>query len=197
MLIGIFLFAAIVGLGAPATEPSGDVDEAQIERFIAAMPDSDRLRGTEPSPNPADLARLQALNPSRSETVRRILETQARCEAATSAAWTRAALGAVARRMGRDKVDRLIRFYSGPDFLAFSAIQERSGRGEAPSESDQHTIESIMRNYPLMEMAELIQAPEIATSDGMNMLEQVERCISERNAAFDQAGVRQTSAEGN
>jgi hypothetical protein len=197
-LIGTWFLAAFLAIGIRSNAlEDAPVDEAQIERLLEALPYSEQLRDSDAAPDPEELARLQALNPGRHETVRQLLETQRRCEVTIQLASTRAAFQEVGRRLGRTKVDRLIQFYSGPDFHTLTAIDERSDRGEGRTEPDLATIARIMRDYPLMEMAELIQSPEVVAAGGPNMFERFEGCLLERNAAFDQTGLRQTPDERN
>jgi hypothetical protein len=191
--IRIFLFATALALGVPGSRSDAPAtDDAQIDRLLAVIPYSDRLNVANTPPNPEHLAYLQSLNPGRPE-VRQLLQMRARCESTTMLAWTREAFRAVGRRLGSAKVERLIQFYSGPDFRALAAINERTDRGEAPTEADLATIDRIMRDYPLTAMAELVQTPDLIGAGEPNVLERVERCLAESNAAFARAGLRVTA----
>jgi hypothetical protein len=195
-LVKPWIFAALIVFAIRAHAAEVDpATEAQIDRLVDASPYSESLRIAEASPHPEDLARLQALNPGRTDEVRHLLETQSRCEASVLLASTRDAMREVGRRLGRAKIELLIQFYSGPDYVALTAINERSDAGEAPSDADIATIDRIMRDYPLMEMAEIVTSLGLWTPGEPNLLERFERCLTDRNAGFERAGLRQASAE--
>ena len=175
-------------LAAMQMQVEAPPDAAQIDRLLEVLPYSERHR--DPAPDPQLLADVQALNPGRAEEVRQLLESQRRCESAVLRENTRNTIGELGRRLGRAKIDRLIDFYSGPDFQAFVAIQDRADRGEPSSEADLATMDRIMTDYPVLEMAELLTSGELTAVDAPDLLNSFERCLHDRNSAFDQAGLR-------
>ena len=182
------LLVIAASLSATIQAAPDPADEAQIDRLLEVVPHSRADR--ERAPDPQHLADVEALNPGRGEEVRQLLEAEARCESTVVGSSLRNAFREMGRRLGRAKIDRLIAFYSGVDFRTFTSIEDRSGRGEPISTADRETMERIMRDYPLIEMASLLTSGELMPSGTPNMFESFEQCLIDTNAAFARAGLR-------
>src|SRR5262245_39921410 len=116
----------LAGLFAVAAEPTpGPASEAVVDRFIAVLPDTQRLARVDRSADAAELERLSQLNPGREADVRRLLEDQAGCAGAARNGEMNRTLRAVARQLGDEKVLRMIRFYEGGDMPIFGRLVEK------------------------------------------------------------------------
>ena len=179
-------------LAAETPTASGDqpqVSEATIERFLAALPNADRLEAGEPAADPAELERLGALNPGRIDEIRPVLERFEACTAPISRAGTRRVLRSIARQLGEEKVAQLIAFYEGEDFVRLDALMARTGQGATASAEEQAEMEQIMAAYPLNEFMQALQPSNPLFWQDESMAEII-ACHERRDQALERLGVR-------
>ncbi|HEX8307148.1 MAG TPA: hypothetical protein VF645_01860 [Allosphingosinicella sp.] len=163
--------------------------EALVDRFIAVLPDRDSM-APPAEIDPAELARLAALNPGKEAQVRSVLKSNLACTGPAITAGSRRMLGTIARNLGEARVRKLIGFYAGPDYAAFGALAERMGASAKPSAEDSAAMAKYMGTYPLQAFHEqLSRAEEIVAADPGFMSAAV-RCASEQIEALEAAGLK-------
>lgn len=171
----------------PAQAPAGD---QLTDRLIAALPDGDRLGAIEDQADPAELGRLEALNPGQTEAIRPVLEAYAVCESTMRGAMTRRAFERLAAELGEAKVERLIAFYRDEDPGTFVGLAQRLEQGEALSEGERAEHDRIAAAYPIREFVDLMQTSLMAYMMEELTLAELGRCEAERSAALDRLGLR-------
>ena len=181
---GAFLLAFAAPAGAA---PAG---EALIDRFMAVIPDAQRLNQVDRTPSPDELAHLNSLNPGRDGDFGPILAEHKACESVASNAATESLLRGIARRFDEAKLGRLIQFYEGEDFRNFDALMRRSNGGATPSDADRAELERIMAAYPLMEYHEGFQAAYFTLFEDPTFITALDRCSETKRAAFARLGLR-------
>jgi hypothetical protein len=193
MTLPLMLAALLAASTEPATSAPPPT-EAQIERFIAALPDSDRLDQVDRTADPRELERLGALNPDRADAIRPVLEEFAGCTGPVENRLYVHMLRVVARTLGAEKLDRLVTFYEREDIAALDPIINRASSGATLSPAEQAEVERIMAAYPLADFAAEMMSFNPDFFDDALMAEMT-RCEQARDASFARLGVRLLSDE--
>jgi hypothetical protein len=182
----LFLLAAPAGAQAPA----GEVPEALVDQFFAALPHPDEWKA-HTGPNPTEVARIAALNPGREAEVRALLTDHARCFDPVAEAATRRGLRTIARRLGPDKLRQLIALYGSEEFRRFDSLGTRKEKGETISPAEEKEGERFLADHPVaIEFALAVQnGGSILTSDEVFMKD-AQACAEVTRAAFDKAKLR-------
>lgn len=180
-----FLVAALVAGGVGAARP---VDSAQVERLMAALPES-ATKAVDAADEASQLARLVALNPGRGDEIKAILDAEYECGAAEDRRAVRAVLRAVAAELGPEKIERLISFYGSPHYPALRALAHRAGRGERLSAEERSELDRAEVAYPLREF-ELTRHAKIKALVAAGGGPDYRRCANDGDAALAQAGLR-------
>ena len=188
-ILPMLLAASIAAESPTASDGQPPVSEATIERFLAVLPDADRLEAGEPTADPAELESLGALNPGRIEEIRPVLERFEACTAPISRAGTLRIMRSIAGQLGEEKVARLIAFYEGEDFVRLDALMTRTGNGTTASAEEQAEIDRIMGAYPLGEFMQAMQPSNPLFWQDESMAEII-ACHEERDQALERLGVR-------
>jgi len=175
-------FSLQPGFAQPAPAP-----DALVERLLTVLPDANLLTGTNvPPPDPAEVSRLNGLNPGHEAEIMAALQAYQNCLTPVVAAATGRGLRHLIRGLGEAKVSRLIQFYQGDDYRALAAIHAR----QAGSESDRRETARILATYPLAEFAQLIpQLQQTAMQDDA-FLAGATRCSLAKRDTFQQQGIR-------
>jgi hypothetical protein len=175
----------LAALLATATDPVSPPSEAQVERFMAVLPDVEALGQVDRTADPVELERLVSLNPGRDADIRPVLETFAACQSPIHNAMSLTGLRMIARRLGSAGLERLTAFYQSEDLDRLEALTARLQAGEAPGEAEQAEMERIFAAYPLREFQALMQnvMTELVPTQ-TEALAALDRCDDERDAAF-------------
>jgi hypothetical protein len=180
--------AALFLLQAQAAEPAPS--QALIERFIAALPDQDAFSAGAQQVDPAELARLAALNPGKEAQVGAILKSNLACTGPAIASGSRRMLATIARNLGGARVEKLISFYGGPDYAAFGALAARMEGQPKPGAADSAAMAKYMETYPLQAFHDQLgRAGEIIAADP-GFMESAMKCASEQVEAMEKAGLK-------
>jgi hypothetical protein len=142
----------------PAAPPPAEPSPALVDRFIAAIPEAQRLGLDGRSNDEAEARMLITINPARAAEIRRIADTHAACAAPLLARTTENGLRWLALRLGDGPLTRIIQFHESGDALFLGELEERSRGGEAPNATDQARVERIFAEYPLRDYFEAIEA---------------------------------------
>jgi hypothetical protein len=170
---------------APESAPS----EALIERFIASIPDRDEIDKPQEI-DPAELKQLVALNPGKEAQVRSILKANLACTGPAITAGSLRMLRTVARNLGSAKVEKLVRFYEGPDYAAFEALGVRMEKAAVPTAEDKAAMAKLMATYPLQAFLEQMdRAGDIIAADEGFMTAAM-NCASQQVDALTAAGLK-------
>jgi hypothetical protein len=186
-------FAALLALQAPAAvaqAADSAPSQALVDRFIAAIPDRAAIETAGGEIDPGELSRLAALNPGKEAKVRAILQANLACTNPEIVAGSLRMLRTVARNLGGDKVQKLVSFYEGPDYAAFSALAARMEGKAKPSAEDSAAMARLMGAYPLQDFhAQLSRAEEIIAADQQFMTAAM-KCAGEQVEAMEKAGLK-------
>lgn len=189
----LFAAAALFALAPPAfaQAPEAAPSEALIDRFIAALPDrGDTFSAEKQEIDPAELARLAALNPGKEAKVRSILVSNLACTAPEVEAGSLRMLRTVARNLGAARVEKLVSFYAGPDYAALGALAARMQGKAKPSAEDSAAMAKLMGTYPLQAFhQQLDRAGEIMAADPGFMTGAM-KCAAEQVDALTAAGLK-------
>lgn len=186
-LAALFVLQPQPGLAqAPAAAPA----EALVERFIAVLPDRDAISAAGGEIDAAELSRLAALNPGKEAQVRAVLEANLACTGPAITAGSLRMLRTVARNLGEARVQKLVSFYAGPDYAAFTALAARMDGKASPDPADSAAMAKLMGTYPLQAFhEELSRAEEIIAADPGFMSAAME-CAAEQMEALEAAGLK-------
>jgi hypothetical protein len=188
-LLSIAAAALLLSQPASAQAPQAAPSAALVDQFIAALPDRDEISAPGEI-DPAELARLAALNPGKEAQVRTVLKANLACTGPATTAGSRRMLATIARNLGESKVRKLIAFYGGPAYAAFGALAARMGAVEKPSAEDSAAMAKLMGTYPLQAFHEqLSRAEEIISADPGFMSDAME-CASQQVEALEAAGLK-------
>ena len=190
----MILAASVAALLAVQTAPPGEVspptvDEALIDRFIAALPGSGS-RAVDRTPDPEELERLGSLNPGQEAGIRAVLADHRACESTTLNVATERLLRDIARRLGAAKVGRLIDLYEGDDLARVDALSARIGRGETLSEADSAALDALVADYPIVEFGQQFQSIGWTLTAEEGFLSSMDRCAADKAAALASRGLR-------
>lgn len=189
LLFAIALFA-LHGPAAAAEPAKGAPSEALVDRFIAAIPDREALTAAEGEIDAGELERLTALNPGKEAQLRKILESNLACTGPAITAGTMRMLRTLARDLGEEKLKKLVGFYEGPDYAAFSALALRMESGAAPSAGDKAAMAKFMAAYPLQDFMDgMNRAGQIIAGDEVFMTAAMD-CAEKQMAALEGAGLK-------
>ena len=191
-----FVIAAAAALllfqsqSAPAQAPGPAPSEALVERFLAVLPDRDQIDALAGEVDPAELSALAALNPGKEAQVRSILEASLACSGEAISAGTLRMLRTVARDLGEAKVERLIRFYEGPDYAAFAALGPRMDGAAKPSPEDQAALARLMEAYPLQDWLDRLNGAQAIFEADEGFMSAALKCAGEQTKALEAAGLK-------
>lgn len=175
---------------APSRADQAAPSEALIDRFIAALPHQEELTKTEDKIDPAELARLAALNPGKEAQVRAVLQANLACTGPAITAGTLRVLRTVARNLGEVRLRKLIAFYQSPDYAAFETLATQMEGKANPSSADSAAMARIMGTYPLQAFHDQMgQAGQLFMADKAFMDAAV-ACASKRMKALEAAGLK-------
>ena len=181
---------ALHALPGLAQAPDAAPSEALVERFLAVLPDRDEIEAVDAEVDPAELSALAALNPSKEAQIRSILEANLACSGEAITAGTLRMLRTIARDLGEARLARLVSFYEGPDYAAFTALGARLGSDSGPSPEDEAAMAKLMEAYPLQAWHDqLNRAEEIITADE-GFLGAAMKCSEAQMDALEAAGLR-------
>ena len=183
-ILAALLLAATDPVPAEAPSP------ALVDRFMAAIPDAQRLTQVDRTADPAELARLSRLNPGKAEAIRPVLEAYAACSSPINNAISELGLRFAARQLGRAKLEQLIRFYEGEDFRRLAVLAPRMEAGQTLAAAEQAELDRILAAYPLAEFNAVLTAgmPEFFAAQ-TDRIAALDRCTEDKSAALAQLGV--------
>jgi hypothetical protein len=185
----LFAAAALPSAAAAQTAPAAP-SEAQVARFIAALPDSDSLTAGSDAINPELLAQIQRANPGRETEAREVVAAHGRCTQRFVVGATERMFVRIAHRLGAARVEALIRFYGGPEFAPFSRIGDKMKRDEALTAAEQAELARIMSAYPLNEFFEAMEALTPTMAQDAAFIEGVTGCAGVTRAELGRRGLR-------
>jgi hypothetical protein len=175
---------------APPPPAAAPVDEARFQRFIAVLPDSASLERETPAPDPAEKARLVALNPGRERDVAAALQAEAVCTAPLSREAVLKMMHAVADRLGPEKLDRMIAFYGSADFKILDRLASPDASGPPSSAAETAEMDRIRAAYPIDDMAAAMDSSGGVIWQDPALAAGFEKCADAREAAFTKAKLR-------
>lgn len=167
--------------------------EHMIDRFVTGLPKT-VWPGAGPSKlDPEELGELNALsalNPGKEAQVEAILRAADACTDAARAGMGERVLRSSARRLGVEKLGRLIDLFAGPDYGTIEALTDRISKGVASTAADRAELERLFAAYPLAEFgSEVVQGMSYADTDEVYVAA-IRKCRSEESAAFARAGIK-------
>jgi hypothetical protein len=161
-----------------------------IDRFVAGLPKKVWWPLMPSEPDPEELRTLGGLNPGREAQIAAILRASEACDHAARELTSVLVLRASARRIGVDKLGRLIDLFAGPDFEAFDAVNDRIAKSTAPAAADLAERARLSAAYPIAEFSrEVVQGMELALA-GEDHVAAIRKCRSEKSAALANARIR-------
>jgi hypothetical protein len=176
------LLLILVGTSAHGQTPATD---PLVERFLAVLPEANSLRTVDRSADPAELARLVALNPGKDNQVRLILEEHAACSSAANNRLSERLLRNVARDLGPAKLQKMIDFYQGPDIARADLLFGRLERGETLSDAEQGEADRIIARYPLEDFTRQMGSLQLSALTDTDFAAEVSTCERARDATLD------------
>jgi hypothetical protein len=180
--------AALLALQAQAAEAAPS--DSLVERFLAVLPDRDEISALSTEIDSGELAGLVALNPGKEAQIRPILQANLACTGPAISAGTLRMLRKVAQGLGEARLQRLVRFYEGPDYAAFRSLAGRMEGNAAPRPEDEAAMAKLMEAYPLKAFyEEMSHAEEIFAAD-QGFMSAAMKCASEQMAALEAAGLK-------
>jgi hypothetical protein len=182
--------AALAMQPAASSSPPAPAPDALVERLISVFPDRASLTGSqERDPDPAEVSRLNGLNPGHEAEVMTTLRAYQACLAPVVAE----ALPRIIRRMiaalGEAKVRRMIEFYQGTDYPIIAAFDDRQRRGEQLGDADRREAARILAAYPLSEFLQALQNMDAVMHDD-RFLAGATRCSLAKRDALNRLGLR-------
>jgi len=182
----LLVLAALAAQPAAAhAAPPPPVDEARFQHFLKVLPDA--KESPPAGADPAELAGLARRNPGREKEIEAILAADARCTAPARQAATLRMARATADRLGRERLDRMIAFYEGPDFARFAALGPDRPADKPLSAAEKAELDRIVAAYPLREFAEALRAGSDSLFTDAAIGAVFARCADARMAAFARA----------
>jgi len=184
------LAAPVEAFAPPAAGEAPLASEALVDQFLAALPHPEEW-AARTDPDPAEVARIGALNPGHEAEVRAILAEHGRCFAPVAEAAMRRGLRVIARRLGPDKLRQLIALYGSAEFRRFDALLTRMERGEAVPPAAEREAERFLADHPVaIEFAQAVRnAGSIMAADEA-FTTGLQGCAATTRAAFDRARLR-------
>ncbi|MBV9929597.1 MAG: hypothetical protein JO013_01475 [Alphaproteobacteria bacterium] len=182
------ILAALLAAAPALSQPA--VADSLLDELLSSLPHQEEW-GTEAKANPAEIARIGALNPGREQDVTPILAAHARCIAGVVAATTRRTLRIAGRGLGAEKVRELIAFYRSDEARRLDAIEALAQKGEASTPAQEEEMRRIMAAHPVLtEFATAIQGSGRIVGEDKFFLPAAERCNEARAGAFAKAALR-------
>ncbi|HEX8574317.1 MAG TPA: hypothetical protein VF759_16365 [Allosphingosinicella sp.] len=185
--------AFLLALAAPpafAQAEEAPPSEALVDRLLAVLPDSGELSDVGLEVNEGELSGLVELNPGKEAQVRAILQANLPCSRKAATALTERMLRTIARSLGEAKLARLVAFYEGPDYAAFTALAARMNDSAAPTAEDKAAMAKLMEAYPLQAYHDALgRSGEVIEADE-HFMEEATKCASEQMAALEAAGLK-------
>jgi len=164
--------------------------EALIDRFIALLPDREKIEAVDSEIDAGELKALVALNPGKEPQLRSILQSNIACTGPAISAGTLRMLRTVARDLGAEKLQRLVSFYEGPDFARFTALAARMEGQATPSAEDKTAMARLMGAYPLQAYHDRLNDAGSIIADDDGFMTAAMKCASEQIAALEAAGLK-------
>lgn len=174
---------------APARAAEAAPSEALIDRFIAALPHQEEFTKAEEI-DPAEFARLAALNPDKEAQVRAVLQADLACTGPAVTAGTMRVLRTVARNLGEVRLRKLIGFYQGPDYAALEALATRMETSASSSPADSAAMARIMETYPLQAFQDQMGRAEEMFMADRGFVDAALKCGFKQEEAFEAAGLK-------
>lgn len=175
---------------APARTAQAASVEALIDRFIAVLPDQEEISRGGSEIDPAELARLSALNPGKEPKVRSILQANLACSGPAVTAATLRMLRTIGRNLGEARLRKLVGFYEGPDYTAFGALVARMEGNPTPAAADRGAMAKLMEAYPLQAFYDQISRAEEMFMADQVFTDSAMKCASAQMEALDAAGLK-------
>lgn len=192
------LFLALAAFAVPVAPASAQpapsaasspVDQALLDRFVAALPESREQLAALGEVDSDLLRRFTALNPGRDGDVLPLVQAYARCSAPALRNGTVRLIEEVGRQLGRERVERLIAFYGGPDFEAFARIAPSVQAGN-PSAAESAELLRILTAYPLIEFRATMQRLGESVGPDDQFAAAITRCATTLRQALEARGLR-------
>jgi hypothetical protein len=181
--------AASLGLQPCLAQPS-PTPEALVDRLLALLPDANQLNNAAvPPPEPAEVSRLNALNPGHEAEIMTALPASQACLSPLVHDALIRRMRQLIRDLGTTKVNRLIEFYQSADFRTLAAIDARQTGGGSLTEADRREAARIIAAYPITEFVGRLQDREFAVQD-QAFIAGATRCSLAKRDAFQQHGLR-------
>ncbi len=188
-MIRTFTFAAALSLMAASSAAQAPPGPA-IDRLIAALPASETSSPPDRARIESELARLSALNPGKSDSIRPILEADESCGTRAVEAATLKVIREVATLMGAAKVARLTELYEGEDARLLDRLMAKSRSGESMSDSEVREMGRLLVSYPIAEFRNETRQRAETLDRNRDFVAAVMQCSGIRDAAYDRARIR-------
>jgi hypothetical protein len=188
-LTRILFFAVALSLTAASSAAQAPAGPA-IDRLIAALPDSETRSPVDQARIESELARLTALNPGKSDSIRPILEAEELCGTKAIEAATLELIREVATLMGAQKVARLTALYEGEDWRLLDRLMAKSGSGEPMSDSEVGEVGRLLASYPIGEFRKETRARAEGLERNRDFVAAVMNCNAAREADYGRARIR-------
>ncbi|HEU0097743.1 MAG TPA: hypothetical protein VFQ67_03115 [Allosphingosinicella sp.] len=180
----------------PAPSPDPPPSEHMIDRFVASLPRKVWWPIMPSEPDPEELKLLGRLNPGKEAQIAAILRASEACAHAARDLRSQLVLRASARRIGVEKLGRLIDLFAGPDFELFDAVSDRIEKSAAPSAADLAERDRLLAAYPIAEFSRSVVLGMEAAMAGADHVAAIRKCESQKSAALAKAGMAAAKVPG-
>jgi hypothetical protein len=164
--------------------------EHMIDRFVEGLPRKLWPTIVPPEPDSDRPEALGGLNPGKEAQIAAILRASDACTDSATALKAELVVRAAARRLGMEKLRRLMDLFAGPDFELLDALTDRLDQSATPAAADLAERDRLAAAYPFGEfVTELLRGETLAAADP-DYVAAVRKCRSGRSAALARAGIR-------
>jgi hypothetical protein len=180
------LAAFAIVTGAVAQPASSAPTEAQIQRFLASMPNQGLLTGTGPEREPAYVASMIARNPGREEEAGALIRAYATCTGPAGRAAMVRQFRRIAMELGAERVVLMTRFYERQLQRRFAFL---SDRGTQRSAAETRELAALVRDYPLEAFARAVQSSQASFLQDRALGEAIAPCLAVFRAEAERRGL--------
>lgn len=131
-----------LALAGASTGWAKPISDAQFERFMAVMPDPDRMnaQNAPTEPDPEKLAAHLEANPGKEEELKGPLLRERLCMHEPTRRFVALVMRSTLNVMGPEKTEKLIGFYGGDGIVKLEALMPRLEKGDLAAQTEAKTL---------------------------------------------------------
>jgi len=192
-LVKIWVSALL--LCVPAIVAAEPVSDAVFDRFMAVLPDRDRLEKPDLTPLPSDVAALLAVNPGREKDIRSVLSQQIACNAGTTRDVVRETMRVTLDQLGPDKAALITAFYAGTgeakrDTARLDTLNAELAKPGTDIKAAEDEMMAIMNRYSLIEFANIMQQEGMRVAGDWKHIQARKTCWEAHDQTMAKAGLK-------